>query len=162
MKFILKLALIISSSLCIFQNANSEECSTDGLMRKGLVKDLYINFGNHKNDSQGIIDQKKAVIGKYFDQKLSMLIMREGQCRESGEICNLDFDPIYNSQDPVDYTASYFCDKNNINVLINHSKKVSKANKSIKVVFTFKNVNNTWKIDDLLYSDGSSLQKILQ
>jgi hypothetical protein len=162
MKSILKLALIISSSLCILQNANSEECSTDGLMKIGLVKNLYVNLGNQKNDSQGIVDQRKSVLGKYFDQKLSMLIMREEQCSESGEICNLDFDPIYNSQDSVGDTVSYFCDKNNINVLITHSKKVSKSNKSIKVVYTFKSFNKIWKIDDLIYSDGSSLQKILQ
>ena len=48
------------------------------------------------------VDQPQAVLARYFDDQLVRLWLADLQCAARARaICNLDFSPIWNSQDPV-------------------------------------------------------------
>jgi hypothetical protein len=56
-------------------------------------------------DDPGLLQQPAAVLGQYFDPHMVGLIMRDRACEEKNGICRLDFDPIWDSQDPIGATG---------------------------------------------------------
>jgi hypothetical protein len=72
-----------------------------------VVAQLYRDFAweavVHSPDWDGraLLDQPRAVLERYFDSNLATLILRDRECvAQTGEICQLDFSPIWASQDP--------------------------------------------------------------
>lgn len=107
--------------------------------------------------------QPQAELEKYFDPALTALFLREQQCLASGkaEICNLEFDPIFASQDPAASNLtikSAAADKVAVEFVYPSTKKKIRLN--FKLVKTAKG----WRIADIDYPNmrGMSLKKILQ
>ena len=78
-----------------------------------LVVRLYADFaceavvdtpgcdGHHE-----LVDQPKPVLARYFDAQLVRLWLADRSCAaRSHEICNLDFTPMWASQDPIGTTV---------------------------------------------------------
>lgn len=72
-----------------------------------VVAQLYRDFAweaiVHSPDWDGhaLLDQPRAVLEQYFDSNLTTLILRDRECvAKTREICQLDFSPIWASQDP--------------------------------------------------------------
>jgi hypothetical protein len=96
-------------------------------------------------------------LDKYFDKQLSSLIARDNLCKQrTQEICKLDFDPIYASQDPEIKNITYVVDKDYVDVYLFYVG----IKKPIKVIYSFNKETN--KINNILYQDGTSLQNILK
>jgi hypothetical protein len=52
-------------------------------------------------DDHRLLEQPRAVLERYFDPRLAALIVRDRECvARTQEICELDFSPIWASQDP--------------------------------------------------------------
>ena len=75
-----------------------------------IVRQLYADFACEAviDDLNGcgiqheFVDQPQAVLARYFDDQLVRLWLADLQCAARARaICNLDFSPIWNSQDPV-------------------------------------------------------------
>ncbi|WP_342118390.1 DUF3828 domain-containing protein [Pseudoduganella sp. OTU4001] len=73
-----------------------------------VVARLYKDFGwqafaiQNELFENGVAQQGKDVLGRYFDPELARLIRDDAACqsKERG-ICRLDFDILFDSQDPV-------------------------------------------------------------
>lgn len=73
-----------------------------------LVAHLYKDFGwqafavQHDLFGNGVAQQSRDVLGRYFNADLVRLISEDAVCqaRERG-LCRLDFDILFDSQDPV-------------------------------------------------------------
>lgn len=78
-----------------------------------VVAKLYADFAcEAADDAHGctrgheLIDQPKAVLSRYFDPRLVRLWLADRACAaKSQEICNLDFAPLWASQDPEGITV---------------------------------------------------------
>jgi hypothetical protein len=75
----------------------------------GVVRRLYRDFAWEAvfsdNDADrkwvGLLQQPRRVLQRYFTPKLAGLLVNDARCaRKSGEICRIDFLPIWASQDP--------------------------------------------------------------
>jgi hypothetical protein len=123
-----------------------------------VVTELY---KVHRNGRGPVFSTKgKRYITKYFDKRLANLLWKEIAGTPSGEVGNLDFDPLYNAQDTE--ITNFQVGKPKI-----ESDKalvvVSFNNFNQKTRITFRMLNSAagWKIENLIYGDGSDLIKIL-
>jgi hypothetical protein len=79
--------------------------SPDGVVRR-LYKDFAWEalFSDPLADRNwvGLLKQPRRVLCKYFTRHMADLLARDARCsRSSGEICRIDFLPIWSSQDPA-------------------------------------------------------------
>jgi hypothetical protein len=136
-------------------------------LAKGTVEKLYRDYAwvvlIDDPEQVNLIDQPERELSKYFTDSLSKLIIADRRCAaEAQDICNLDFDPIYDSQDPDGA----------------HQVRIEEMNASTEVKVTFLrrwsssaiaelrfkmiNTSTGWRIDDIYYSDHESIRSILQ
>jgi hypothetical protein len=55
----------------------------------------------------GLLGQPVAELGRWFDPALAALLAADHQCsRRSRQVCALDFDPLWDSQDPLGATVA--------------------------------------------------------
>lgn len=92
--------LFLSTSLATAQRTRPSPGVT-------LVRQLYADFACEAVIDSGcdsrheFVDQPKSVLAKYFDDNLVKLWLADRRCAaRTHEICNLDFSPIWDSQDP--------------------------------------------------------------
>lgn len=132
-----------------------------------VVRQLYKDFAweaiivSPRNDDVILIDQPREILEKYFDTKLAGLIIKDRECvkNSGGEICNLNFSPIWASQDwaACDLMISLGENPNEVVVKFVYPGDHSK----IKIVYKMiKNVSH-WRISDIKYSEGYSLVGVL-
>jgi len=96
----------------------------------------------------------------YFIDELASLILKDSQCvKQTHEICNLDFDPIFASQDPgaMDLEVSPADKSNTVHVQFKYPSNGEKISLSYKVEKT----PQGWRIRDIIYSNFGSLKKLL-
>ena len=106
-------------------------------------------------------------------RELLQLIQKDEQCAEKSEgICNIDFDTLFNSQDPPtleEVKFSYQCRKNHVLVTILDKRSETQASdRQTQLDFSMVSQHKQWRIDDVQYEsvptdDDSSntLRKIL-
>ncbi|MGC2423962.1 MAG: DUF3828 domain-containing protein [Nitrospirota bacterium] len=128
---------------------------------RSLYKDYLKEYLSDTLHNKYWFDDGKKM-SQYFDRKLTSLLLRDPGCaKKTHEICNLDFDPIIDAQD--------FDEKLPVSVVV--TKMDSKFPVCVKVVFSnisprtiifeLKQTEQGWRISDIIYSDGSSLVKML-
>ncbi len=110
---------------------------------------------------EDLFGRPRAMLAKYLDDSLVALVLRDRECsRRSQGICNLDFAPIWDSQDPVGTTV-----------------KISEASDPTRVVvelryferpevrrLTYRMVKSPagWRVADIEYSTHQSLVSLLR
>lgn len=112
-----------------------------------------------KNDS--LIEQPRQILALYFSDELVSLIMKDREyVKETHELGNLNFDPIFASQDPsADDLKISSVDKSDMV----HVQYVCPYNqKQIKLDFKVERTTHGWRISDIVYENGVSLKKILR
>src|SRR4029453_4147576 len=102
----------------------------------------------------------KQTLSKYFDKELTALFLKDDECtkREQG-VCNLDFDPIYDAQDFDKETkdlkiVSVSGQPNVFNVTFTNLGTRT-------LIYNLKKTPKGWRISDIKYSEGPSLEEIL-
>ncbi|WP_155393682.1 DUF3828 domain-containing protein [Xanthomonas albilineans] len=110
-----------------------------------------------------IAEQSKEILSKYFDPHLTQLILNEADCnaRSRGELCKLDFDPIFASQDDAAINL-VVKDAGGGNVDVQYTYPSS--GQKISLDFKLKNLSVGWRIYDIIYlsDENSSLRGILE
>ena len=107
-----------------------------------------------------LIEQPKKTLLLYFTDNLASLILKDRQCvKRTHEICKLNFDPIFASQDPGvrDLEIAPADKSNTVHVKFSYPGNGEKINLSYKIEKT----GYGWRISDIIYSDGGSLLKLL-
>jgi len=128
---------------------------------EGIVFKLYKDYAWEAVMAagyDGLMQQPPKILKQYFDDCLTSLILRYRKCSEKGEICRLDFVPIWASQDPaaVDLTVEKTKKKDIIKVKFRYPSNNEKIELKYRVTQTPKG----WRISDIAGKDWS-LQAIL-
>ena len=109
--------------------------------------------------SAGLFQQPRSTLEKYFSTHLAALILRDRQCQvRTGEVCRLDFSPIWASQDPQATELEVIPTRNPSVVSVQFH--YPGTNKTIKLIYTLSKTANGWRISDI-QSQSWSLEKIL-
>ncbi len=160
---------LLHMSLCLLFCflVSTARAEGDVASSKGVVEKLYQDYAwvvlMDNSDLVGLADQPEIELSKYFTASLSSLISKDHKCaEETQDVCNLDFDPIYDSQDPSG----------------THQLRIEQMNHASEVRVTFlprwsspavtelrfKMIDTPtgWRIDDIYYRDHESIRAILQ
>lgn len=138
----------IRPGAAVAQNASPE----------AVVKNLYAAHNNGRG--KVFTKQSKETLHRFFDKKLADLIWKELNHQPEDEVGNLDFDPLFNSQD-VQVSklkvgkAKVTGNKATVVVTFDNYGKLTKIN------FPLVKTGSGWRIQNLIYEDGSTLIKIL-
>lgn len=130
-----------------------------------LVERLYQDFAFETSDSapppgvESLEDQPKAVLERYFDPKLSELLIRDRECAaRTGSICNLDASILWDSQDPAGTKASIRPGDSpeTVFVTLTHFN-----GQSSRLTFILVKSGSGWKISDIHYGSGRQSLKTM-
>lgn len=158
------LLLILTVSICL--PSTSFAISREYRKPEDVVAWLYRDFsweatmgGQFLNES--LIEQPKEVLSLYFTDEMVSLIMKDRACvKATHELCNLDFDPIFVSQDPsaVDLEVSPADKSNTVHVRFRYASNQERVDLDFKVEKTA----HGWRVSNIIYGHGKSLLKILK
>jgi hypothetical protein len=114
-----------------------------------------------QNAGPGLLDQGKEQIGKYFDATLTDMIIADKKCTAKGQgICGLDFDPLWNSQDPVGASVAITQGAKPDEVLVTLAYASAKNRKPM--VFQMVQAGGGWRISDIRFpGEKKTLKAIL-
>jgi hypothetical protein len=132
-----------------------------------VVAKLYKDFAWQAMASQAdlfgedLAHQRKATLEKYFAPVLADLLLKDAACQVKYQgICNLDFDLLFNSQDPrvtdLDITLA---SPGKVSVVF----KDPVDERQTQIDFAVAQVAGVWKITDIIYRKPQelSLKKVL-
>ncbi len=144
MATIFKLALFLT--LAIVSCAHAAEDA-----RLAVVKRLYQDYAWETEPGVSkrtpFFSDKSSVLNRYLTQSLSRLVLEDQQCSErTGGICNLDFEPMWNSQDPEGAKFRFvgIGQSNSIAVEIAYP-----GQRSVTLAFDVVNTRDGWRINDI-------------
>ncbi|HEX6563155.1 MAG TPA: hypothetical protein VF020_02670 [Chthoniobacterales bacterium] len=123
-----------------------------------IVTDLY-HAHNGKADPLKHPASKK-LLGAYFEKGLLSRFLKE-QSESKGEVGKLDFDPLYAAQDfdIKDFSVALVAEQKDSAEVLASFKNIGTSE---KIVFLLSPTAQGWRITDIKYSDGSTLQEILK
>ena len=106
------------------------------------------------------MEQPRAVLAQYFDDALVNLLLADRACAtKSHEICKLDSDPIWASQDPeaTELKISAGSDSGMVAVRFRTPSSDGQVNLSYRMART----SRGWRIHDIVYDADHSLRSEL-
>ena len=123
-----------------------------------VVRELY---RAHRNGYGHIFEKKgRKLQQKFFDRKLAGLIWKDLVETPEGEMGRIDFDPLYNTQDPqiknlrVGAAAVRGDAATVLVTFVNYDQKV-------KINFSLVRTKEGWKVSNIDYGEGTNLVQIL-
>jgi len=131
----------------------------------GIVTRLYHDYAfsavlEFNAPYEPVENEPRRVLEKYFDATLVEDLLREQRCAvRSGGICNLDFQPMWNSQDQAATTVENIEDlpkAGDVRVTLNYNQTNQKGQITYHVVKT----KQGWRIHDV-ETEYWSLREIL-
>jgi hypothetical protein len=146
--FFIIISLITSVDAASFQPNDS--------IPEGIVLKVYKDYAWEAimaGPYDGLLEQPKSVLEQYFDEKLTSLILKDRACAEKKGICNLDFDPVWDSQDPSasDLEVKKTDKQNIISVTFRYPSNDERTELKYRVTKTVKG----WRISDISGKDWS-------
>jgi hypothetical protein len=153
--------------VCIAPYANATTAS-EGKKEsaQAVVQRLYQDYSwvTTSNPSQGrrdLVAESEEVLTRYFTGALAKLIRQDFECaRQSSAICNLDFDPIYASQDPQMSGLRILRLDKEQHVWVHFT--YPSTGQKIRVQYKMEFENRGWRIRDICYKNTRCLRQILE
>jgi hypothetical protein len=124
---------------------------------EGIVFKLYRDYAWEAimagSFSDELLEQPQNVLEQYFDEKLTALILKNRVCEEKKGMCNLDFNPIWDSQDPSagDLTVEKTDKQNIVSVKFRYPSTDERTELKYRVTKTAAG----WRISDISGKDWS-------
>jgi hypothetical protein len=157
--------MIVSTAFVIVSTGTALAATTNG--EAAVVAKLYKDFAwqalasQHDLFGDDVAHQGKATLEQYFAPALADLLVKDAACQiRSRGICNLDFDLLFDSQDPrvTDLEVSTTSPGH---VAVIYKDPVD--GKTTRIDFDMARIGGAWKIADVIYGrpDKVSLKRLL-
>ena len=152
------LSLVFLATILVAASAEAELRPPIVNSPEGIVFKLYRDYAWEAvlaAGGDGLMQQPPRILQHYFDKKLAALILRDRKCSQKGEICRLDFAPMWASQDPAaaDLTVEKTEQKNIIKVQFRYPS----TNEKIELKYRVTKTPQGWRISDIAGKDWSLL-----
>jgi hypothetical protein len=100
------------------------------------------------------IPKDEAALSRYFDGRLTELLIKDFTCVNNGESCGLlDFDPISQSKNPDINDLEIIKNEDGTEVLVKFTQREAEYNAICVMVLT----RDGWRISDLIYFGADSI-----
>ena len=108
----------------------------------------------------GLIDQPRAILRRYFDERLTDLWLADRACASrSRGICRLDFLPMWASQDPAATELKVLPTQDSRVVVVRFRYPSSRD--SVELRYQLVKTKSGWRIDDVSQGSRWSLKALL-
>jgi hypothetical protein len=161
----LSLAIALVSLLALAGNAGFATENNSVRSDVNVVRSLYDEFAGEAvledpEMQKSLLDQSQVVLLRYFTPELSALILRDRECTaRTQEVCNLDFSPIWDSQDPTGATVKMTGESilGKVHATVRYPNGERR-----ELVFRLTKTSMGWRIADIIYAgDRLTLSQIL-
>ncbi len=125
-----------------------------------VVASMYHDFiwetqPDSVNRQDVLIEQPRKVLERYFDVRLTSLILADRKCVGRNQSnCSIDFDPIWDSQDPQGTTAEVSAG-NTPDAVVVALTYPGTAPRNTKLLYRMVKTDAGWRIADIRYPDGA-------
>lgn len=115
-----------------------------------------------RSEPADLLRQPREVLARYFDGRLTDLILKDRACVKAFGLCALDFSPIWDSQDPAGTTVRISTEMALEEVTVRLSNPTLKA--PTRLTYRVVKTAAGYRISNLLFEDPSrpSLLKLLE
>jgi hypothetical protein len=152
-------SFLISTFLVLANTACSRHTSTQVIAQLYREYSWEANPTSSATHSTPLIDQPVSELARFFAPELASLLIEDRECvRRSGAICRLDWDPIWDSQDPAAEDLTIRSLTANI-VLVRFHHPFSGDR---KLEYHLVRTRAGWRISDIRYMNGVSLLQTLR
>lgn len=152
-------ALICTALAAAAPRASDEQVAVVGSLYKSFAWQVLSNSGSVFG--KPLTQQEGSVLRHYFDQELASLLVKDHDCAaKTGELCNLDFDPIFTSQDPA---AADLTIRSMPRDIVAVEFTYPSSGEKVRLEYRMTRKENSWRIDDIRYPGMSdaSLKQLL-
>jgi len=130
----------------------------------GTVNRLYRDFAWEavvaSPNAAGLAQQPKGVLLRYFTPRLAAALAADDACtKRRGEICSLDFMPIWGSQDPAAEELQVTPGAAPEQVTVRYT--YPSTGQVISLDYRLVQTKVGWRVSDILYQSGDSLAHLL-
>lgn len=153
------LALIFVRSTTASASVLDEQVAIVGSLYKTFAWQVLSN--SNAVFGKPLSQQESSVLRRYFDQELTSLLVKDRHCAAaSGGICNLDFDPIFGSQDPA---AADLSMRPKRNEMVTVEFTYPSSGEKVRLEYHLAKSTGGWRIRDIRYPGMSdaSLKRLL-
>jgi len=149
----ISLAIVFMASSTAAPRMSDEQIAIVGSLYKAFAWQILSNSNNIFG--KPLTQQEGAILRRYFDQELSSLLVKDRQCATtSGELCNLDFDPIFASQDPAAIDLSI---RSAPNDMVAVEFTYPSSGEKIRLEYRLTKSQAGWRIGDIRYPGMSDV-----
>jgi hypothetical protein len=150
--------IILFSVLMVSSGLQASALPSGDDSPKGIVFKIYRDFAWEAvmaGGWGGLLEQPKEVLSQYFDANLTSLLLKDRVLANKEGMGNLDFSPIWASQDPsaVDMKITGADKPNLVKVEFRYPSNGQKIELTYKVTKT----NRGWRISNIIGKDWSLL-----
>jgi hypothetical protein len=110
---------------------------------------------------EDLFGRPKATLARYLDDALVTLVLADHDCsKRRQEVCNLDFSPMWDSQDPLGTTVKISAGKDPTRVLVELQTTDRKEVRRL----TYRMIKRPagWRVHDIDYDSHESLVTMLR
>lgn len=126
---------------------------------EGMVFQLYKEYAWEAvltGGPDGLMQQPREVLESYFDTNLASLILKDRACvKKRREICKLDFDPIWASQDPS--AGDLNVEKTKNENIVKVQFRYPSTDERIELLYRLTKTSKGWRISDISSKQWSLL-----
>lgn len=125
-----------------------------------IIRKLYHDHQPAKGIS---VLNTRETLSRYFDKEITDLFIKDQDCSAtSGEVCSMDYDPVYNAQEFTESDIKLKI-KKQTTTKTEQIYEVSFDNYGpVKLMYHVHKVDDGWRISDIVDSEGHSLKQSLQ
>ena len=127
-----------------------------------VVAQLYRDFAwevvieEPGTPEKSLLEQPREVLTKYFDDNLTALFLKDRACvNKTGELCNLDYSPIWAAQDPAAAQLKVLDAKKPGVVIVKFRQPAEKKN--VELSYRMTKTKQGWRISDITERSYGSL-----
>jgi len=117
-------------------------------------------FGSPPAGATGFAQSPRATLIKYVDTSLARLLIADQTCLARGQgICNLDFAPLWGSQDPA--AGALEIEATREPTIIRVKYTIPGSDQQVTVDLQLVRTPQGWRVRDIFYEGGNSLRDLL-
>lgn len=117
-------------------------------------------FASAPAGATGFAQSPKAALTKYVDTSLARLLVADQACLARGEgICNLDFAPLWGSQDPA--VSEFEIGATRDPAIIRVKYTIPGGDQEVTIDLQLVRTPAGWRVRDIFYEGGNSLRELL-
>jgi hypothetical protein len=159
--------MTIGVVLCAIVFASPPQLPAAGASAVAAVARIYQDFAAEAViDSpdlsiQDLFGRSKATLDRYLDDALVTLVLADRACSQrTQEVCNLDFSPIWDSQDAVGTTVKISQGRDPSRVLV--ELRGPGGNEVRRLTYRMAKTAAGWRVHDIEYDSHESLVTMLR